>query len=130
MGLILRVQGGGPEGETPSRNIPNPNGRNGGQAHQDTIGSIENTHSDGTMSYEYRYITPEGSKNSRYADAVEIVDGEVVAIHQVGRVNQNGLPAIRESVAIADIMESPDYNGAPIYFWPYNSDTGPITYFN
>lgn len=43
-------------------------------------------------------------------------------------MNKNGLPVLRESQAIADIMSSPSYNGAPIYFLPYNSDIGPIIY--
>ena len=59
---------------------------------------------------------PNGYKQRRYADAVEIIDGEVTRIHQVGRVNQNGTPIIRESKAIDDIVNSPDYNGAPVYF--------------
>ena len=35
-----------------------------------------------------------------------------------------------ESKAIEDIMNSSKYNGAPIYFIPYNSDSGPIIYMN
>lgn len=53
----------------------------------------------------------------------------MVCIHQVGKVNKNGLPVIRESRAIEDIMLSPDYNGVPVYFWPYNSFSGPIIYY-
>ena len=107
---------------------PNPNGKKGSQEHQDTIASIEPTHTDGTMDYEVKFDTPEGTKTRRFADAVEVVNGEITSIHQVGKVNQNGLPVARESRAIADIMSSPDYNGAPVYFWPYNSDGDPIIY--
>ena len=113
----------------PSNGIPNPNGKKeGGQAHQDTIGLIQPSTTGGEMDYEVKYDTPGGSKNYRYADAVEITDGVVTSIHQVGKVNQNGMPVVRESRAIADIMSSPNYNGAPIYFWPYNSNSGPIIY--
>lgn len=59
-----------------------------------------------------------------------MVDNEVVRIYQVGRVNRNGTPVVRESRAIEDIMNSPNYNGAPIYFLPYNNPSmGPIIYF-
>ena len=57
-----------------------------------------------------------------------MIDGDIVVIHQVGRVNKNGTPVIRESRAIDDIMNSPNYEGAVIIFWPYNSDSGPIIY--
>ncbi len=80
------------------------------------------------MRYEVKFDTPNGNKNYRYADAVEVSNGEITSIHQVGKMNQNGTPVIRESQAIADIMASPDYNGAPIYFWPYNSNSGPIIF--
>ncbi len=108
--------------------VPNPNGKKGGKDHQDTIASIEPMKTGGEIDYEVKFDTPEGNKTCRYADAVEISNGEVTAIHQVGKVNQNGTPVARESHAIADIMRSPDYHGAPIYFWPYNSDMGPIIY--
>ncbi|GFI05229.1 hypothetical protein IMSAGC005_04083 [Lachnospiraceae bacterium] len=110
------------------KKVPNPNGKRGGQAHQDTTAAIQPSRDGGELNYEVKYDTPEGNKSCRYADAVEISDGEISSIHQVGKVNQNGLPVARESRAIEDIMSSPDYNGAPIYFWPYNSDMGPIIY--
>lgn len=106
---------------------PNPNGKKGSQPHQDTINSIQPSNG-GEMNYERKFDTPDGNKSRRFADAVEVVNGEVVSIHQAGRVNKNGTPVIREVRAMADIMSSPDYNGAPIYFWPYNSDSGPIIF--
>ena len=75
-----------------------------------------------------KFNTPKGDKKYRYADAVERVDGEIVSIYQVGKVSKNGLPVSRESKAIADIMDSSDYNGAPVNFLPYNSEQGTITY--
>lgn len=47
---------------------------------------------------------------------------------QNGKEVRYGLAVTRESVAIADIMDSPDYHGAPIVFIPYNSSQGPIIY--
>ncbi|MBR6666205.1 MAG: RHS repeat-associated core domain-containing protein [Lachnospiraceae bacterium] len=110
------------------KKVPNPYGKKGCQAHRDTIASIQPSRTGGAMNYEKGFVTPKGSKSCRYADAVEIADGNIVAIHQVGKVNKNGTPVIRESRAIEDIMNSSDYNGAPIYFWPYSSDSGPIIY--
>lgn len=76
-----------------------------------------------------KFDTTGGTKAYRYADAVEYnKNGEVVAIYQVGKVNKNGTVISRESKAIADIMNSSDYNGAPIYFLPYNSDIGEIIF--
>ena len=43
-------------------------------------------------------------------------------------MNKNGTVISRESKAIEDIMNSDDYNGAPIYFLPYNSDIGEIIF--
>ena len=100
-------------GATSERKVPNPNGKKGCRAHQDTIASIQPSKEGGEMVYEMRFDTSNGSKSHRYADAVEIVDGNIVGIHQAGKVNNNGTPVIRESRAIEDIMNSPDYNGAP-----------------
>lgn len=47
---------------------------------------------------------------------------------EVGKLSKNSIPITREAKAIEDIMNSPDYNGAPIYFMPYNSGIGPIIY--
>jgi len=107
----------------------NPYGRRGGPAHQEGIDNIRPFNSENDIQYEYGFNTEGGYRNTRYADAVELdSDGNVVNIFQVGRVSGNGLPVARESQAIEDIMNSNDYNGAPIYFIPYNSDTGPIIY--
>lgn len=115
-------------GETQGKKVTNPDGKKGGQAHRDTIESIKPSRDGGKMEREVRFDTTGGNKNSRYADAVEVVDGKITSIHQVGKVNKNGLPVARESRAIEDIMSSDEYKGAPIYFWPYNSDMGPIIY--
>ncbi len=115
-------------GTNANKNIKNPYGRNGGPAHQETISNIKPSKTGGVIKTEVKYSTPNGQKTCRYADAVEFVNGEIVKIYQVGRVTKSGLPVSRESVAIADIMNSPDYNGCPIEFIPYNSDIGSIIY--
>ncbi len=123
------VEENGVQNNGESETVPNPNGKKGGTAHQNTINSIEKTNVNGKIQYERKYDTPNGYKQSRYADAVEIIDGEVTKIHQVGKVNKNGTPIMRESKAIDDIMNSFDYNGAPVYFWPYNNpQMGPIIF--
>ena len=62
-----------------------------------------------------------GNKNSRYVDVV-IFDnnGQISEIHQVGRTNKSGTPVSREVKAMNDIKNAPQYNGAPIYFHPYD----------
>ncbi|WP_242825961.1 RHS repeat-associated core domain-containing protein [Clostridium tunisiense] len=111
-----------------TKSVPNPNGKNGGILNQTTISNIKPMTTNGRMQTEYRYNTPNGTKSYRYADKVEIVDGEVIKIYQCGKLSKNGIPITREAKAIEDIMNSPDYNGAPIYFMPYNSGIGPIIY--
>ncbi len=109
--------------------VPNPDGKKGGDAHQTVIKGIKPSEEGGSIAYEVRYNTPGGQKNYRYADVVELdADGKVVRIYQVGKVNKNGTPVIREVRAIEDIMKSIDYNGEEIYFIPYNDDVEPIIY--
>ena len=87
-------------------NSPNPNGKKGCEAHQQTIANIK-PKAGNTITYEFRFKTPGGYKNSRYADAVELdVNGKIVAIYQVGKVNKSGTIVPRESRAIEDIMSS------------------------
>ncbi len=116
------------DGDEGSKKVANPDGRKGGEPHWNTIESIEPSRIGGEIIYEKKFLTPNGSKSCRYADAVEILDVDIVGIHQVGKVNKNGTPVIRESIAIDDIMNSPNYEGAVIIFWPYNSDSRPIIY--
>ncbi len=110
-----------------------PNGRNGGKSHRLKTEEIKNSiDSRGNRIKTEDMFTPRegyiGYKNKRFADVVEYDGDEIVGIYQVGKVNKNGLPVSRESKAIEDIMNSYKYNGAPIYFIPYNSDIGSIIY--
>ncbi len=110
---------------TSSGIVTNPDGKKGGQAHRDTIGSITPTNG-GEIKYEVRFDTTGGYKNSRYADAVEVKGSgsneEILAIFQVGKVNKDGTPVSREKKAIIDILNSNDRNNVnvPIYYIPYN----------
>ena len=96
--------------------VPNPNGKKGSEKHQDTIASIKPSKNGNTIQTEYPFSIENGFKSKRFADAVEIADDKVVAIFQVGKVNKNGLPVIRESRAIEDIFNSKEYNNVPLYF--------------
>ena len=100
---------------------PNPNGRNGGEAHREKTDEIKNSiDSRGNTIKTEDMFTPSNGHNG--------YKSKRFAIYQVGKVNKNGLPVSRESKAIEDIMNSSQYNGAPIYFIPYNSDIEPIIY--
>ena len=85
--------------------VPNPNGKKGGEQHQDAVNSIEPSSPDNRIIYEERFPIENGYKNNRFADAVEVdKDNNIVAIYQAGQVNKNGTPVIRESKAIEDIF--------------------------
>jgi RHS repeat-associated protein len=100
----------------------NPYGRSGGPAHRNRVSEImTDIDSRGLrVETEYRFPTSGGPRNARYADVVGIRNGQVVEIHQVGRVNSSGFPVRRESEAIRDIMRSSERQGAAIIFHPYN----------
>ncbi|MCI7632439.1 MAG: hypothetical protein MSS80_00140, partial [Mollicutes bacterium] len=103
---------------------PNPNGKNGGIKHQSKINEIVAEAQKRGLKYikEYRFKTPNGYKKNRYADVV-ILDSKnrVMEIHQVGRTTKkHKKPVSRERKAIRDIRKSNDYNGAKIFYHPYD----------
>ena len=112
----------------------NPNGRNGGDAHQqktkELIAELEakGLSVDTEVMFGNYQDGYKGHKSKRFADVFAYLNDEIVGIFQIGKVNQNGLPVSRESKAIEDIMNSLNYNGAPITFIPYNSNMGNIDY--
>ena len=115
---------GNGDGGTDSKKVPNPNGKKGGKAHQDKINDIiEDAEGRGLRSNtEYKFNSTGGYKNSRYADVV-VYDsqGRVMEIHQVGRSTKRyHAPVSREKKAIKDIRSSQNYNGAKIYYHPYD----------
>jgi Pretoxin HINT domain len=103
---------------------PNPNGRNGGLAHQAKVAQLqaEVEERGSTVRAEFKIRTPNGFKTSRFMDVAEIgKDGAPVRFYQVGRQTSSGIPVMRESQAIWDVVTSEDMNaGVPITFVPYN----------
>ena len=84
--------------------VPNPSGKKGGIPHQNKINKVaSDIEKRGlTPKYEYKYSTPGGVKNNRYADVVGLdSQGRVAEIHQVGRSTKKyGSPVSREKKAI------------------------------
>lgn len=75
------------------------------------------------MEYEVKFHVDGGFKPYRFADAAEYNEnGELQAIYQVGRVNKNGTIVSRELKVLSDISKSPDAQGVPLLFKPYNTD--------
>jgi RHS repeat-associated protein len=88
------------------KKVPNPNGKNGDAAHQETIGKAEKDMQDRglTTQREYKVQTPGGEKSSRYVDVVgKDAEGNVVEMHQAGKQTQAGNPVARETRALNDI---------------------------
>jgi hypothetical protein len=102
------------------KKVPNPNGKNGDAAHQETIGKVEKDMQDRglTTQREYKVETPGGEKSSRYVDVVgKDAEGNVVEMHQVGRQTQAGNPVARETRALNDIENA---TGTRPQFHPTN----------
>ncbi len=103
--------------------IPNPYGKAGGPAHQEKISEVvAGVESRGLTAQTGRRIqTPNGSKRFREPDVVGIdQSGKIREIHQVGKVNKNGLPVSREVKAASDIK---DATGLATRYHPYNKST-------
>jgi RHS repeat-associated protein len=104
-----------------SVNVPNPNGRLGGSAHQAVIQDLENQiNVQGFLSKtEFKVETPGGLKPYRYIDIAALdVDKNPIAFYQVGKATKNYLPIARERQALADIIELGGYD-IPRIFVPY-----------
>ena len=86
---------------------PNPNGKKGGQAHQDKVQEIGNDlKSQGyDVSYEYRVDTTGGYKNTRYVDVYATNGNDSIGV-QVGRMTASGQPVARERRALSDLILS------------------------
>jgi hypothetical protein len=99
---------------------PNPNGKKGGQAHQQTVQDvITDVKSRGLEpDVEHMVETPAGRKSRRFVDVVGVdKNGNVIEMHQVGKQNKNGTAVSRERSAINDIL---DATGSLPKFHPYN----------
>ena len=106
---------------SPEKKVPNPNGKNGGPAHQEKVNEVvKDMEGRGLQTQkEEKVNTPNGKKGYRYTDATGTDEnGNVVERHQVGKQNKNGTPIKRERDAIKDIQ---DATGLPVNFHPYNT---------
>ena len=110
-----------PTAATGKRNVPNPNGKKGGDLHQKTIDDVEqDMQSRGLETKrEVKIETPGGNKNTRYVD-LEGKDPKTGAVEQVqvGKQNKNGTPVSREKKALDDIENATGQRPA---FKAYNS---------
>jgi RHS repeat-associated protein len=91
------------------KRVPNPNGRNGGEGHQNKIGEIEKEMQGRGLETkrEVKVDTKGGNKDTRYVD-IEGKDpktGQTEQV-QVGRQNKNGTPVSREKQALDDIEKA------------------------
>ena len=114
----------GEDGVLVHNGCKNPNGRRGGEAHQNKVKEIIDDAESRNLKYdtEYKFDTTGGTKNTRYADVV-VYDskGRVMEIHQVGKTTKrHGAPVSRERKALNDIRSSSDYNGAKIIYHAYD----------
>ena len=107
--------------EISEKKVPNPNGKNGGKAHQKTIDKEEaKMKKEGytETKREVKVETPNGEKSKRFVDVEgkNPKTGEVKQV-QVGKQNKNGTPVARERRAIDDIHQA---TGKKPEFAPYN----------
>lgn len=102
----------------------NPYGKKGGKKHQAQIKKIARKLKRKHISHESekRFDISNGEKSKRFADIVSLDGDKVLEAYQVGVINKNGTPVIREVRAIKDIMKSNIYRENPfdIIFIPYN----------
>ena len=97
---------------------PNPNGRKGGPAHQNTIQREKqkleatgfNTHT------ENKVDILNGYKSKRFTDLMGTKGKETIHI-QVGKATKGGIPVARERRALEDLLKA----GIDAIFVPYNS---------
>ena len=115
--LYSKIESGGTKGT--DKNVPNPNGKKGGLAHQQTIQSVtDNMRKQGLdVQFEHYVKTPGGYKNSRYGDIL-VTDPQTGEqwIVQVGKQTKFGNPVSREIKAIQDLQNA----GYNVQFVPYN----------
>jgi RHS repeat-associated protein len=108
------------------KKVPNPNGKKGGEAHQNTVKEVEKEMKSKGMNVkrEVEIKTPGGNKEKRFVD-VEGRDpktGEVRQV-QVGKVNKDGTPVSRETKALDDIEKATKKRPE---FVPYNQPSNKV----
>ena len=97
---------------------PNPNGRKGGPAHQNTIRKeAQKLKATGyeDISYENRVNISNGHKTKRFTDLMGTKGDKELHI-QVGRATKSGMPVAREQRAIEDLLKA----GIEVVFVSYN----------
>ncbi|MEF2175622.1 MAG: hypothetical protein V3575_04055 [Candidatus Absconditabacteria bacterium] len=94
------------------KKVPNPNGKNGGAAHQEKIAEIVEKIGDSAIT-EHGVDIKNGNKSKRYLDVYDPKSNKGV---QVGKQNKNGTPVARERKAIQDL----ESEGINVDFIPYN----------
>ena len=108
------------ENVTKDKKVPNPNGKNGGEAHQKTIDKEEaKMKQEGFETQrEVMVKTPNGEKSKRFIDlqGKNPKTGQVKQV-QVGKQNKNGTPVSRERKAMDDVQNA---TGKRPEFVPYN----------
>ncbi len=108
-------------GDAGSTRVPNPWGKLGSPQHRAVVDDVAaDIQARGlTPRPEVRIPTPGGHKGTRFADMGAFDDaGNLVEIHQVGRVTQGGVPVIRERKAISDLIQNIDPS-VGTYYHPY-----------
>ena len=109
----------------------NPYGKLGSPAHRQKIDEIEKNIGDRGLNFDREYSVDvtkvKGrTKNTRYIDIVALDENDkVIEMYQVGKVNKNGNPVLRERKAIFDINNAVRFNneirnGIKVKFVKYN----------
>ena len=101
--------------------VPNPYGKNGGPAHQETIAKTKaDLEAQGYTTAREQYVkTPDGLKSGRYID-LAVVDGQgnILQGYQIGKSLSDGItPIAREAKALDDLRK---VLGDIFKFVPYN----------
>ena len=104
------------------RIIRNQFGRAGGIAHQAVIDQVEQDLQDQGFATqrEFPFSTPGGFKTTRAVDIAAFdSEGDLVSVHQVGKMTASGFPVMRETQAMSDIWSVLEDN-VNIVFHRYN----------
>ncbi len=95
----------------------NPNGRKGGDAHQNTIKKeTQKLEAAGYKTHTENMVnTPDGYKNKRFTDIMGTKGNREIHV-QVGKATKSGMPVARERRALEDLFSA----GKDVIFVPYN----------
>ncbi len=89
------------------KKVPNPNGRSGGEEHQNKIKEVANELEKRNLFTVFERFMRlfSGKKKYRFVDiaAFDKETGKLVEVHQIGVNNKDGTPVKREREALEDI---------------------------